>query len=531
MDRVGQRRFVWSRDDRLTAIIGLVLLALLYLARLHSYLLFHTLAEIIFIVVCLSVLVVAWTLRQFLDDDFAGFLGLALAVIAVLHVVHLVDYPGLNLISHSPDPPTQVWLGARLLLAASFIAATFFIGRRMRVALVLPVLVVYAVVLLASIYVWRVFPATLAVGTGLTPFKKISEYVICLLFVLAIALLWRKRDKLPYQSWRLLRAALVATIISELWFTLYHSTATWPNMIGHLFLVISALLIFRAVVDDGLARPHALAIRNLRVAEGMHRRLEQALVPSMPVEHPGFEVLSHYRSGEHHLDLSGDFIDVLDRGEAGIAVICGDVSGHGPNAAALGAMLRASWQALVAAGASPATIVESLRAVLERERKNPLAYATLCLAWIDAMGEAVTLLSVGHPAPLLVADAVTPLPAIPMPPLGAMAWPVEEPLHMALPAGWRLFFYTDGLIEGRAAPGSQERFGEQRLIEAVRSLRGDVAERQTLASLVAEIESVGGEPFADDVAVILISQAKARGAGEEQAQPGRPVRQVATRSS
>ena len=115
--------------------------------------------------------------------------------------------------------------------------------------------------------------------------------------------------------------------------------------------MISALLIFRAVVDDGLARPHALAVQNLREAEGMHRRLEQALVPSLPVEHEGFEVLSHYRSGEHHLDLSGDFIDVLDRGEAGIAVICGDVSGHGPNAAALGAMLRASWQALVAAGA------------------------------------------------------------------------------------------------------------------------------------------------------------------------------------
>ena len=43
---------------------------------------------------------------------------------------------------------------------------------------------------------------------------------------------------------------------------------------------------------------------------------------------------------------------------------------------------------------------------------------------------------------------------------------------MALPAGWRLFFYTDGLIEGRAAPGSQERFGEAGLIEAMSTLCG-----------------------------------------------------------
>ena len=343
MKSVEESAFVWTRDDRLTAVIGLALLGLLYLARLHSYLLFHTLAEIVFIVVCLSVLVMAWSLRQFLDDDFAVFLGVALFVVAALHIVHVLDYPGLGLISGSPDPPTQVWLGARLLLAGSFIVATFFIGRRMPVGVVLACFVGYAALLLSTVYWWHVVPVTLMAGSGLTPFKKDWEYVICLLFLVAIVLLWRKRTRLPYQSWRLLRAALVATILAELSFTLYHSVATWPNLIGHLFLVASALLIFRAVVDDGLARPHALAVTNLREAERMHRRLEQALVPSLPIEHEGFEVLSHYRPGEHDLELSGDFIDVLDRGEVGVAVICGDVSGHGPNAAAMGAMLRASW--------------------------------------------------------------------------------------------------------------------------------------------------------------------------------------------
>ena len=510
MQDVKERAQLWSRDDRLTVIIGVVLLALLYVARLHSYLLFHTLAEIVFIVVCLSVLVMAWSLRQFLDDDFAVFLGVALFVVAALHIVHVLDYPGLGLISGSLDPPTQVWLGARLLFAGSFIVATFFIGRRMPVGVVLACFVGYAALLLSSVYWWHAFPETLVVGSGLTSFKKDWEYVICLLFLVAIVLLWRKRTRLPYQSWRLLWAALVASIVAELWFTLYHSVATWPNLIGHLFLVASALLIFRAVVDDGLARPHALAVKNLREAEGMHRRLEQALVPRLPVEHEGLEVLSLYRPGEHQLKLSGDFIDVLDRGEAGVAVICGDVSGHGPNAAAMGAMLRASWQALTVSGAAPTTIVESLRAVLERERKNPLTFATFCLAWIDPRGQEVALLNVGHPVPLLVAGEVTPLPATPMPPLGAIDWPVEEPLRMALPDGWRLFFYTDGLIEGRAAPGSQKRFGEQRLIEAVQRLEGDVVDGESLERLLGDVEAAGGEAFADDVAVILISQGKAR---------------------
>ena len=233
--------------------------------------------------------------------------------------------------------------------------------------------------------------------------------------MVAIVLLWRKRDRMPGQTWRLLRAALVVTIAAELWFTLYQSAHTWPNLVGHFLLVLSALLIFRAVVDDGLARPHAIAVSNLREAEQMHRRLEQALVPSVPVRHEGLDILTRYRPSEHHLALSGDFIDVLDRGDGGVAIICGDVSGHGPNAAAMGAMLRASWQALTDSGADAETIVRSLRAVLERERKNPTTFATLCLAWIDPrMGE-VTILNLGHPSPLLVrADgSVAPSPRSP----------------------------------------------------------------------------------------------------------------------
>ena len=504
---------MWSLDDRTTAVVAGVLLVLLYVSSLLAYLLFHTLAEIVFIVVCLSVVVLAWSLRPFLDDDFAIVLGVALAFVAGLHILHIMDYPGLGLISGSPDPPTQLWLGARLLLVAALIASAFVIGRRVRLWIVGACCAGYTAVLVASIYWWRVFPVALT-ESGLTPFKKGAEYVICALFVVAIVLLWRKRDRMPGQTWRLLRAALVVTIAAELWFTLYQSAHMWPNLVGHFLLVLSALLIFRAVVDDGLARPHALAVSNLREAEQMHRRLEQALVPSVPVRREGLDILTRYRPSEHHLALSGDFIDVLDRGQGGVAIICGDVSGHGPNAAAMGAMLRASWQALIDSGADAETIVRSLRAVLERERKNPMTFATLCLAWIDPRMGAVTILNLGHPSPLLVrADgSVSPLSALPMPPLGTVDWPMEAPLTAALPEGWRLFFYTDGLIEGRVTPGTSERFGERRLIEAVRRhVTGPVGE-DDLDRLIREVEAAGGTPFDDDVAVLLVSAAGTRAA-------------------
>jgi hypothetical protein len=498
----GGRRL--SGRDRATVIVAVALMALLYWVQLHSYLLFHTLAELFFIVVCLTVPIMAWSLRRFLDDDFAVFLGTSLVAVVALHLVHVVDYPHLGLISQSLDPPTQLWLSARFLLVVTFIAASFVVGRRVRpVALIVP-LAAYFILVMCSIYWWHVFPVTLQTD-GLTTFKKVAEYVLCALFVVAIVLLWRRRARLPYQSWRLLCAAIVVSIVAELLFSIYQTVSTWPNMMGHLLLVISALLMFRAVVDDGLARPHALLVTNLREAELLHHRLESSLRPALPVESQVVSVVTQYRPGDERLQLSGDFIDIVDRGDEGIAVICGDVSGHGPDAAALGAMLRASWQAFLIAGTDPVSMVEGLRAVLVRERKDAFTFATLSLAWIDACRDQIRLINVGHPVPLLIAGEVEPLPVEPIPPLGTFDVPLEEPVAISLPDGWHLFFYTDGLIEGRAAPDGSERFGEQRLIDMVR----DIASQATddgLEELLNRVEAAGGERFSDDVTVIVISK-------------------------
>lgn len=507
-----------TRADWLTLVAGAVLVCLLYLASLQSYLLLHTLSEVLFIVVCLSVVVMAWSLGNFLDDDFAVFLGAALVAVAALHMAHLLDYPGLGLLSGSLDPPTQIWLAARFLLACSLIAAAFVVGRRISLPIAGALLAGYWFVIMASVYWWHVFPSTLG-HSGLTPFKVAAEYVICGLFAVAGVLLYRRRQELPPGCWRLLRLAIAASVVAELWFTMYQRATAWPNMLGHLFLVLSALLLFRALVDDGLARPHALAVRNLREAESMHHRLEQGLMPSIRVESERLRVLTQYHSGERHLTLSGDFIDVLDRGGDGVAVICGDVSGHGANAAALGAMLRSSWQALMATGADALGVVDGLRAVLERERKDSMTYATLVLAWLEADGGSLRMLNLGHPVPLLVAGGeVVPLPVAPIPPLGTVDWPVVEPAVMALPEGWQLLFYTDGLIEPRLDPGSSERYGEERLIEAVRTRVSGGNDPECLEKLLEDVEAVA-EPFSDDVAVILISEAAApeRGCGPRRA--------------
>jgi hypothetical protein len=363
---------------------------------------------------------------------------------------------------------------------------------------------------LASIYWWGVFPSAYSLETGLTPFKLVTEVVISALFALAIVLLWRRRAQLPAGSLPLLVGALAASIAAELAFTLYAGPDTWPNMLGHVFLVLSAVLVYLGLVEDSLARPHAVALADLHKVRRLHERLARSLLPSRSGRHADVDVLTYYRAGDRRLGLGGDFADVLEQRDGRLAVICGDVSGNGPDAAALGAMLRVGWSALVLSGASPSRIVHGLRAIVTRERHDEDTFATACLAWIDPRVGEVALLNAGHPPPLILDGRVAQLAHPPIPPLGTVDAPVGEPGRFDLPEDWALVFYTDGLIEGRVAPGSSERFGEQRLIQAFADLVGGPLDRDALERVTTAVERSATAPFVDDITVVVVSPRGAR---------------------
>jgi len=106
----------------------------------------------------------------------------------------------------------------------------------------------------------------------LTPFKRVSEYVICLVLLGSLALLVRNRDRFerPVLFW--LAGAIVATVAGELFFTLYISVYGLYNLMGHLFKIVSFYFIYRAIIYTGLTRPHALLWRDLKSSEERWRQ-------------------------------------------------------------------------------------------------------------------------------------------------------------------------------------------------------------------------------------------------------------------
>jgi hypothetical protein len=121
--------------------------------------------------------------------------------------------------------------------------------------------------ILISLFVWPFFPDCFIEGSGLTPFKKNSEYIISLILVGAVVILYRKRKYLDNSSFHLILTALFLTISSEIAFTFYVSVYGLSNLLGHLFKIVSFYLIYRAVIVVTLTTPYRSLFREVAESE------------------------------------------------------------------------------------------------------------------------------------------------------------------------------------------------------------------------------------------------------------------------
>ena len=250
----------------------------LYLTSLYSYLLFHSLSEIFSIVVACGIFMIAWNSRQFLDNNYLLFIGIAYLFVGGLDLLHTLAYKGMGVFQgYDANLPTQLWMAARYVESFSLLIAPLVLGRKLRSSLVLMGYVLVVFILLGSIFYWRIFPDCFVEGIGLTPFKKWSEYIICLILMSAIALLVRKQIEFDKVVLKLLVGSILLTIAAELAFTFYISVYGISNLFGHFCKIVSFYLIYRAIIQTGLTKPYVLLFRNLKQSEEALRGKEAAL--------------------------------------------------------------------------------------------------------------------------------------------------------------------------------------------------------------------------------------------------------------
>ncbi|WP_221350850.1 SpoIIE family protein phosphatase [Streptomyces beigongshangae] len=193
----------------------------------------------------------------------------------------------------------------------------------------------------------------------------------------------------------------------------------------------------------------AQALERARLYDAEHarsRELQRSLLPQGLPELAACTAAARYLPAGQGMDVGGDWYDIIPLSGGQVALVVGDVMGHGlPEAATMG-RLRTAVHTLADLELPPDEIMSHLNDIVGG--LNEESYATCLYALYDSTTRTCSIARAGHPPPALVhpdGSVHFPEPAAD-PPLGA-AKPPFETVEMPVPEGSLIVLYTDGLVE------------------------------------------------------------------------------------
>ncbi|MFH0521778.1 SpoIIE family protein phosphatase [Streptomyces sp. M41] len=231
------------------------------------------------------------------------------------------------------------------------------------------------------------------------------------------------------------------------------------------------------------------------------RELQRSLLPRDLPDLPACTTAARYLPAGPGMDVGGDWYDIIPLSGGQVALVVGDVMGHGlPEAATMG-RLRTAVHTLADLELPPDEIMSHLNDIVGAMGEE--SYVTCLYALYDSTTQVCSMARAGHPPPaLLCPDGTVVFPSLPAdPPLGA-AEPPFETTEIAVPEGSVLVLYTDGLVESSKREMDE---GMASLAEALRTSHAEgtakdldhLCERITSALLPADQQA------ADDAAFLL----------------------------
>ncbi|MGW2385610.1 SpoIIE family protein phosphatase [Streptomyces sp. NPDC001658] len=240
------------------------------------------------------------------------------------------------------------------------------------------------------------------------------------------------------------------------------------------------------------------------------RGLQQALLPRRLSAHPRVETVGRYLPGTQGMDIGGDWYDVVEAGD-GLALVIGDVQGHGVQAAATMGQVRSVVRAFALGDRPPDEVMSGTNHLLID--LDPGLFASCCYIRLDPATGLARVARAGHPPPLLRRpDGRTQVLDLP----GGVVlgvdprarYPVSE---LRMETGAVLALYTDGLVE---VPGGDIDDGIGALRVALAKAGGPAARPggRSLAAVADRLTAAARHALdrPDDIALLLAARRDAR---------------------
>jgi len=240
-----------------------------FLLSTYSYLLFHSIAEVISIVISGGIFFIGWNSRKYMKSSFFLIVGSSFLFISVIDLFHTLSYSGMNIfLNYDANLPTQLWIAARYWQSVSYLLASLAINKKVNASYLMGSGIIIISILFYTIFM-GLFPTCFVEDVGLTPFKIISEYVIDSILLASIVILYKFRKEFNKKIFYLIIISISATMVSELAFTFYVSVFDFSNLIGHILKIVAFFFIYKAIIEIGIMNPFGLLLRKLKLSESI----------------------------------------------------------------------------------------------------------------------------------------------------------------------------------------------------------------------------------------------------------------------
>ncbi len=257
-----------------------IFMAFLVIMNNYSNLFFHTGIELFINFIFALVFVFAFNTYRINKNNFLLILGIGYFFVAILGMFHMLTYTGMPFLSKIDGLKiaTQFWIASRYMGAFTCFIAIIFKMRPQKRVNPNALFIIYfcvTIFLISSICIFKVFPDCYVENIGLTSFKIVSEYMLCVVFLIIAAIffvLGKHTDKYLFICFE---CFLILSGVCEIFFVSYMIPSEITTIIGHTIMIFAAYFLYKGVVETGLRKPYNLINSDLYMADNKVKLFEE----------------------------------------------------------------------------------------------------------------------------------------------------------------------------------------------------------------------------------------------------------------
>jgi PAS domain S-box-containing protein len=269
-EKLNSKKYKLKIMEKLT--IGIIIMLILYHVNIKDYFIFHNLVELLSIITGFSVFIIAKNTYGVSKNSNFMFLGMCFLIISSFDFLHvLTSYNGGVFNTEKYNVSIQFYLVGRYIQTAVFILFCILSTKKEKISNASNVIIFFyasALIFFFLIFKFHYFPVCYDPKIGLTLFKRISEYIMFVIFFIITVILFNNKNK-TYESiskFLILSTAFMAA--SELCFAVYINYTSIISILGHIFKLISFYFIYKFIVNITLQKPYDMIFYELRKAYG-----------------------------------------------------------------------------------------------------------------------------------------------------------------------------------------------------------------------------------------------------------------------